>query len=95
VAGSIRLEIHEILAGTDDRIRCVVRCLEGTLTGGETLDTAVMADGSRVPVDLTVEGMERYGRPVDLLDPPHGAMLRVRTKGSWPAGEIAALEARG
>lgn len=95
MAGGIRLEIHETVVGSDDRIRCVVRCLEGTVTSGETLDTAVSADGTRVPVVLTIEGIERYGRPVDFLDAPHGAVLEIRTKGSWPAGEIVALDARG
>lgn len=72
---------------------CVVRCLAGPVSVGDLFDTAILMDATQVPVRLRIRRMWRYGRVVDLLDPPHGATLELT--GSKVESLITVRELRG
>ena len=76
MASETVLDVESIQSSSTSRTRCVVRCLQGALVEGQGL-WAVDENGERIPsaTPLVVVEMWRYERRVDLVDPPHNALV--------------------
>ncbi|MGW0699566.1 hypothetical protein ACWD0A_09575 [Streptomyces sp. NPDC002867] len=72
------LRIHTVEPVDARTAVCVVRCVGGVIRPGQVYD------GGR----LRLEAIDRYGRGVDLVDPPHSAKVRFSGDG------VARLRAR-
>ncbi|MET7767436.1 hypothetical protein [Nocardia sp. NPDC005366] len=79
-----KLEIIEQILDSPTRVEYSVRCLSGTVEVGDLAVSGIDHDGSEVRLDLTVSTILRYGRPCDLLDPPHHARLRLDGQSPGP-----------
>ena len=72
-----RIGIESVERISDDSVLCVVRCLAGSVSPGDVFRNAVLDDGAVTAIDLRVDQIWRYGRMVDLLDPPHAAKIEL------------------
>lgn len=72
------LQIHTVEPVDERTAVCVVRCVGGVARPGQGYDEG----------RLRLEAIDRYGRDVDLVDPPHGAKVRFSGDG------VARLRAR-
>ncbi|WP_330459536.1 hypothetical protein OIB37_23295 [Streptomyces sp. NBC_00820] len=82
-----RLQIHSVAERGTSSATCVVRCVSGVVRVGQRFGVGPDG-GTRDDAPLvTLEGIVRI-RPVDFVDPPHSAKVRV-------TGEAVALLERG
>ncbi|MFJ5519854.1 hypothetical protein ACIQB4_22705 [Streptomyces griseoluteus] len=65
-----RLQIHSVEHEGLDRAVCVVRCVGGTARVGQ-----------QYAGPMTLDSIVRYGREVEVLDPPHSAKVRLSGAG--------------
>jgi len=72
--GPAELQIAEVRSTDGSGAVCIVRCVGGVARIGQAYE-----GGSAV-----LESIDQYGRPVDRVDPPHSA--RVRLSGAGVAG---------
>jgi len=77
LVADIRIGIESIVRASASELVCVVRCLAGPVSTGDTFDTATFADGTQASVELRTATILRYGQSTDLLDPPHAAQLEL------------------
>lgn len=91
MAADARISVEGIEQMTANSAACPVRCLEGTVSLGDVFDTAVFTDGHLGSVSLRVAGLWRYGRPTDLLDPPHTAKLELTGRDALALPDITHL----
>lgn len=76
MASDTVLDVESIQSSSTSQVTCVVRCLQGLLVEGQRL-LAVDENGVLIPsaTPLVVVEMWRYQRRVDLVDPPHNALV--------------------
>jgi hypothetical protein len=77
MTAAVRVGIENVEQLSDQVAVCVVRCLGGSVSAGDIFGIAVTEDGIHNSVELRVTTIWRYGRTVDLLDPPHSARLEL------------------
>ncbi|MGW3459871.1 hypothetical protein ACWDE9_09865 [Streptomyces olivaceoviridis] len=71
-----RLLIHSVEVEVTTAT-CVARCVGGVVRIGQRFGVG-LDDRTRDDAPLvTLEGILRYGRPVDFVDPPHSALVRL------------------
>ncbi|MFE3194248.1 hypothetical protein ACFXHA_34945 [Nocardia sp. NPDC059240] len=58
-----------------------VRCIEGTVRVGDRVIKGRTGNGDDVQVDLVIDGLLRYGRASEFVDPPHVARIRLSGQG--------------
>lgn len=73
------------------KVACVVRCLDGVVRVGDCVVAGELGDGSRVQLECNVVGIDRYGRNVDFVDPPHSARITLDGAELVKVGEMAKL----
>lgn len=76
-----RLQIYSTdERGTDFAI-CVVRCVGGVVHSGchFLIESTDDTDNSALST-LSLDWIERYGRLIDFIDPPHSALVRLSGK---------------
>ncbi|MFJ5304862.1 hypothetical protein [Streptomyces sp. NPDC088350] len=91
MSSNARISIEGIEEAAVDRALCVVRCVEGVVSPGDMFDTATSADGANGRVALLVTRIWRYGRPVELLDPPHSAKVELAGEGTLSLSGVTHL----
>jgi hypothetical protein len=69
-------------------VKCVIRCTFGTIQPGARVAIAKSNGIREDHPSASVLKIWRYGREVDLLDPPHGAIIELE-------GELADSVAQG
>ena len=75
------LQIYEVESADDLGGVCLVRCIGGVVHTGQVF-LLRDADGGPTPESgVTLTRIERYGRSVDVLDPPHTARLTLTGRG--------------
>lgn len=74
---------------------CIVRCLSGSVSTGDIFDIAIAEDGIQNFVELRVITIWRYGRTVDLIDPPHSAKLELAGADVGSIGSVRELRCAG
>ncbi|UFR02615.1 hypothetical protein KBP30_16130 [Streptomyces sp. Go40/10] len=83
-----RLRIHSVADRGATAVTCVVRCVGGVVRVGQRFGVGPGAGtGDDAPL-VALEGILRYGRPVDFVDPPHSAQVRL-------TGDAVAMVAPG
>ncbi|MGA5323728.1 hypothetical protein ACPCIU_25230 [Streptomyces seoulensis] len=65
-----RLQVHSVEQESPSVAVCVVRCVGGVARVGQEFAGAV-----------TLDRIVRYGREVEVLDPPHSAKVRLSGAG--------------
>ncbi|MFG3013443.1 hypothetical protein ACGFZB_23805 [Streptomyces cinerochromogenes] len=72
-----RLQVHSVADRDATTVTCVVRCVGGVVRVGQRFGVGPDAGtGDDAPL-VTLEGILRYGRPVDFVDAPHSAEVRL------------------
>ncbi|MFC5031269.1 hypothetical protein C8250_039390 [Streptomyces sp. So13.3] len=82
MANRARISVEDTEEATVDRAVCIVRCLEGVVSPGDMFDVATSTGGEDARVALYVTRIWRYGRPIDLLGPPHSAKVELTGQGT-------------
>ncbi|MEU6594291.1 hypothetical protein ABZ923_34655 [Streptomyces sp. NPDC046881] len=83
-----RLQVHSVADRGATAMTCVVRCVGGVVRVGQRFGVGPDAGtGDDAPL-VTLGGILRYGRPVDFVDPPHSAEVRL-------TGDAVAMVAPG
>ncbi len=72
-----KVEVQGADPPSEDVVVSVIRCVEGEMTVGEVFNVATLAGGGESEVSLRVTRIWRYGRLVDLVDPPHSARVEL------------------
>lgn len=72
------LQIHEVRGAGATEVTVVVRCLRGPVRLGARFS---LVRDTRAPIDLTVTGIVRYGRPDRVIDPVHSGLVTLRGTG--------------
>ncbi|MGW7285630.1 hypothetical protein ACWGH4_09055 [Streptomyces sp. NPDC054847] len=83
--GPAELQIADILSVDARGAVCVVRCVAGVARAGQAYE------GGR----LVLDSMDQYGRPVDRVDPPHSAKVRLNGAGADRIRERTILSTDG
>ncbi|MER5306846.1 hypothetical protein ABT034_03460 [Streptomyces sp. NPDC002773] len=65
------LQIYRVVEHGPDGGICVVRCVGGVLRPGQVY-TARGLTGT-----VRLDRVEKYGRPVEFIDPPHSALIHL------------------
>ena len=73
----MRVSVERVEQAAADSVVCGVRCLAGTVSPGDVFDRLTQHDGKDQHIGLRVIRIWRYGRTVDLIDPPHTALIEV------------------
>ncbi|MFF0080731.1 hypothetical protein ACFYR1_13675 [Streptomyces canus] len=72
------LQIHEVRGAGATETTVVVRCLRGPVHLGARFS---LVRDTGAPIDLTVTGIVRYGRPDRAIDPAHSGLVTLRGTG--------------
>jgi hypothetical protein len=75
MAASGTLDIAQVLGVSSDGAVCVVRCVEGAVYPGDTVDLLAEERGGPTGPPVRVQEILRYERPVPFIDPPHTAKI--------------------
>jgi hypothetical protein len=83
-----RMHVEQLLDTSGLLVKCVIRCTLGTVSPGARVVMAG-ADGTcEACPSASVLKIWRYGKEVDMVDAPHGAMIELE-------GELAGSVAQG
>jgi hypothetical protein len=83
-----RMHVEQLLDVSGLLVKCVIRCTSGTVSPGARV--AVAGDDGICEGRLSASVLKiwRYGKEVDIVDAPHGAMIELE-------GELAGSVAQG
>jgi hypothetical protein len=59
-------------------VTCVVRCLRGTVSAGDSFHAGKAIAGGTLRLEVVVDTIWRYDRPVEFIDPPHVGKIYFR-----------------
>jgi hypothetical protein len=82
------MHVERVLDASGLLAKCVVRCTFGTIQPGVCVAAARIDGICEDHPSASVLKIWRYGAEVDLLDPPHGAVIELE-------GELADSVAQG
>lgn len=70
-----KLQIHAVEDGAPATAVCVVRCVGGVVRRGQTFDVTPHVDDPAADSRISLAWIERYGRRIEFVDPPHSARV--------------------
>src|SRR5882757_8688217 len=78
-AGKLQIysvEERDVVAAT-----CIVRCVDGVVSTGQQFKADPIADATEGPSLLSLGWINRYGKMMDFIDPPHSATVYLSGNG--------------
>ncbi len=76
-----KLQIYSVESIGPANATCIVRCVGGIARTGRRFNVNTVAHSSEAIAPLVLEEINRYGRTVDFVDPPHNAKVLLSGKG--------------
>jgi hypothetical protein len=77
MGGKAECTVEAVLEIEDSVALCIARCVEGSLSVGDTINSARTATGEDVRVSMSVRRILRYERDVEFFDVPHIAKIEL------------------
>lgn len=71
-----RLQVFAIDEAEAAAAVCIVRCVGGIVRPGQRFSVDSEGDSPGGDSAVTLDWIDRYGRRVDFIDPPHNAKVR-------------------
>ncbi|NED12795.1 hypothetical protein [Streptomyces sp. SID9124] len=71
------LQIYAVEKRSPGTATCVVRCIGGVARTGQRFTPSPPPDATTAPAPLTLDHINCYGKPMQSLDPPHSATVRL------------------
>ncbi|MET9671784.1 hypothetical protein ABZY68_01640 [Streptomyces sp. NPDC006482] len=68
-----KLQIHSVEQDSPDGGVCIARVIGGIVRTGQSFVLEERDDPQR----FTVDRIEKYGRPVEFMDPPHSVLVHL------------------
>jgi hypothetical protein len=73
--------VEHLVSSSEGYIKCVIRCMRGVVTPGLWVSASLTESAPDSSSRVRVSKIWRYGREVDLIDPPHGGMIELVGQG--------------
>ncbi|MEU9534981.1 MULTISPECIES: hypothetical protein [Streptomyces] len=76
------LQIYSVEDRSPGTATCVVRCIGGVARTGRRFTLHSPTAAPTAPPLLTLDHISCYGKPMEFLDPPHSATVRLSGEGT-------------
>lgn len=77
-----KLQIYSVEESSETAAICIVRCVGGIVRTGQVFSAEAPAVTADAGISLTLTAIDRYGREVELFDPPHAAKVHLSGPGA-------------
>ena len=72
-----KLQIYAVEEADSVSATCIVRCVGGVVRAGQRFTVASASEPSDERFSIALDWIDRYGRRVDYVDPPHNARVHL------------------
>jgi hypothetical protein len=76
-----KLQIFSVEEKGSTTATCIVRCVGGVVRVGQRFHIGSGVDSSGEGSGITLDRIDRYGRQMDFIDPPHNAKVYFSGEG--------------